>query len=170
MSRHGVLFLLGQGDDVPPRTTGSSPLVVFGDRFCKFSDGLELLRTARRVLGIWRDRGARTIKLLVSPHIPSQYVTLYRTLNSPADSFTASTTFQNSAPFFAPDFGTPTMDRDIQIINAPTTGLPVARERHIRNELSNNVGGEVEKLCFPNVYVCSDSHAAGWKQRLAGAR
>jgi len=157
---------------VPPRTTGFNPLVDFGDQFCRFSDGLELLRTAGRALGIWHDRGAGTMKLVVSPHIPSQYVTLYRTSTNPADSFTASTAFQNSAPFFAPDFGTPTLDGDIQIINAPIAGLPVARECHIRNGLSNKtfVGGEVERLCFSNACVCSDSHGADWKKRLAGAR
>lgn len=75
-------------------------------------------------------------------------------LNSAADAFTTSASFQNpTPPVFAPDFGAKKMERDVQIMNTPKEELPGAWERCIENALSTktSVEDELEKPRLANV-------------------
>jgi len=75
-------------------------------------------------------------------------------LNSAADVFTTSASFQNPTPrIFAPDFGSQKMQRDLQIMEMQKEELPGVWERCIENALSvkTSVEDELEKPRLANV-------------------
>jgi len=75
-------------------------------------------------------------------------------MNSSADVFTTSASFQNpTPPIFAPDFGARKMDRHLQIMEIPEGDLPGVWERCIENALSvkTSVEDELEKPRLANV-------------------
>jgi len=119
-------------------------LAIVKDQFCKFSDQLELLKRERNTLERhldeaypegWGDK--------VDPTL----------LNSAADVFTTSASFQNPTPaVFASDFGEQKQRRNLQIINTPGEELPGLWERCIENALSikTSVEDELEKPRLAN--------------------
>ncbi|KAF9649505.1 cysteine proteinase [Thelephora ganbajun] len=133
----------GGGDD----ETGSirfNLLAIAKDQFCKFSDQLELLKRERNTLERrLNDAYPEGWGNKVDPAL----------LNSVADVFTTSASFQNpTAPVFALDFGAQKMERDLQIMGMPLGELPGAWERCIENALSvkTSVEDELEKPRLAN--------------------
>ena len=135
-------LLWGQNEDVLLKTTGFNPLVIARDQFCKFSDGLELLKTSRHaqedtvLLWCWDDKVSRFSPLPLSvcyaPATIEQHSGHFHPFNFVPELCSS---------FSAPDFCTVNMGRGIRIINAPVAKLPVAQERCVRNYLSNKISG-----------------------------
>jgi len=100
----------------------------------------------------WSPPLTPTKKCFLICHIPCQVDPAL--LNSAADAFTTSASFQNpTPPVFALDFGAQKMERDLQIMNTSKEKLPGVWERCIENALpiKTSVEDELEKPRLANV-------------------